>query len=171
MIILRIRINIEPKARSNGPLFTMKELTELKSELARKKLKLTRQREIIIDAFLKADHITAEELHHEIANKNIHVGLATIYRTLNLLCEIGVGQQRYFGDNKTIYDNISHKKHHDHLICDKCGKIIEFESQAIEKLQEDMAKRHGFTLERHRLELYGHCQDWKNCEEFQKVAH
>ena len=141
----------------------------LKERFAKKRLKFTRQRKTIIETFLKADHITAEDLHREITTRNRQVGLATIYRTLNLLCEIGVGQQRYFGDNKTIYDNVSRKKHHDHLICEKCGKIVEFECPDIERLQEEMATLHGFKLKRHRLELYGICEDKENCSELKKV--
>jgi len=145
-----------------------KETTLLKSHLAKKNLKLTKQREIILKAFLKTDHVTAEELHHRISKKKVQMGLATIYRTLNLLCEIGIGQQRYFGDNKTIYDNVLNKKHHDHLICEKCGKIIEFECPPIERLQEKIADRYGFVLNKHRLELYGQCKDWENCSEMKK---
>ena len=141
----------------------------LKTHLAQKRLKHTKQREIILEAFLKADHITAEALHQEIVSQNEHVGLATIYRTLNLLCEIGIGQQRHFGDNTTIYDNVSRKTHHDHLICEKCGKIIEFECPDIERLQDEMAAKHGFSLTRHRLELYGQCSDPDHCEEFKKI--
>lgn len=147
----------------------LKETALLKNHLAKKNLKLTKQREIILGSFLKTDHITAEELHRRISRKNIHLGLATIYRTLNLLCDIGVSQPRYFGDNKTIYDNVLYKKHHDHLICDKCGKIIEFECPPIERLQEKMAAKHGFILRSHRLELYGYCKDLENCKDFQKM--
>lgn len=131
----------------------------LKVELAKKHLKLTRQREIILEAFLKNDHISAEDLYHQIAREKIHLGVATIYRTLNLLCELGIGQQRHFGDQQVLYDNILNKKHHDHLICQKCKKIVEFESPDIEKLQEKIAKKNGFVLKKHRLELYGECQN------------
>jgi Fur family ferric uptake transcriptional regulator len=148
-----------------------KEVARLKSYLAEKQLKLTQQRETILEAFLKVDHITAEELHRQISRKGRQrTGLATIYRTLNLLCEVGIGQQRHFDDTRTIYDNVINKKHHDHLICNKCDKIIEFESPAIERLQEEMAARHGFTLSNHRLELYGHCIDWEKCRDWQKAA-
>ena len=143
-----------------------KEVMLLKSHLEKKKLKLTKQRERILEAFLKADHITAEDLHRQIGRRHTPLGLATIYRTLNLLCEIGIGQPRHFGDNKTIYDNVLYKKHHDHLICEKCGKIVEFECPEIERLQEEMAAQHGFTLKNHRLELYGHCEDWENCKDY-----
>lgn len=149
-----------------------KERELLKNHLTQKGLKLTLQRERILEAFLKVDHITAEDLHRQISRKNRPaLGLATIYRTLNLLCEIGIGQQRHFGDSKTIFDNVLHKKHHDHLICDKCDKIIEFECPDIERLQEEMAAMHGFTLKNHRLELYGHCLDWENCRDWKKAAH
>lgn len=145
----------------------VEETTLLKSHLAKNHLKLTKPREIILEAFLQADHITAEELHRKLTRKSIHLGLATVYRTLNLLCEIGIGQQRHFEDNKTIYDNVSHKKHHDHLICDKCHKIIEFECSDIERFQEKIAAQYGFMLQNHRLELYGHCRD---CSDWQKVG-
>lgn len=148
-----------------------KEVALLKNYLSKKSLKLTQQRETILDAFLKVDHITAEKLYREISKKKPRrMGLATIYRTLNLLCEIGIGQQRHFDGNRTIFDNVLYKKHHDHLICNKCDKIIEFQSPTIERLQEEMAARHGFTLNNHRLELYGHCIDWKNCRDWQKSA-
>ncbi len=148
----------------------LKEAALLKNHLAKKNLKLTKQREVILRAFLKTDHITAEDLYKRIGRKNSRIGLATIYRTLNLLCEIGIGQQRYFGDNKTIFDNVLNKKHHDHLICELCGKIIEFECPPIERLQEKIADQYGFTLSKHRLELYGQCNDWKNCVEMQKTT-
>ena len=141
-----------------------KETVLLKGHLAKRKLKLTKQREVILQAFLKADHITAEELYRKITRKNVQLGLATVYRTLNLLSEVGICQPRHFGDNKTIYDNVLYKNHHDHLICDECGKIIEFECPDIERLQEEMAAQHGFTLKRHRLELYGCCTDLENCK-------
>ncbi len=139
------------------------ELGHLKKQLAQKHLKLTKQREIILDAFLKNDHITAEGLYQQLAQTHIHLGLATIYRTLNLLCELGIGQERDFGGHKTTFDNILHKKHHDHIICRQCGKIVEFACPDIEKLQEEMANQYGFILENHKLELYGRCKNGKKC--------
>lgn len=136
-----------------------KEVELLRGHLSKKGLKLTQQRETILTAFLGADHITAEELYQGLSRKHHRLGLATVYRTLNLLCEIGIGQQRHFTENKTIFDNVVHKRHHDHLICSRCDKIIEFECPDIERLQEEMAAKHGFTLRTHRLELYGQCRD------------
>jgi len=133
-----------------------KEIAALKNHLAKHQLKLTRQREQILDAFLKNEHITAEQMYRLLNRKDPHIGLATIYRTLNLFCEAGLAQARHFG-TQTQYDNISHKGHHDHLICTGCGKIVEFENCEIERLQEEVARRNGFVIQTHKLELYGLC--------------
>jgi Fur family ferric uptake transcriptional regulator len=135
---------------------TAKEISVLKDHLAKHQLKLTRQREHILDMFLKNEHITAEQMYRQLAKKDPHIGLATIYRTLNLFCEVGLAQARHFG-TQTQYDNVSHKGHHDHLICTACGKIVEFQNEDIERLQEEVARRNGFTIQTHKLELYGVC--------------
>ncbi|MBM4123909.1 MAG: transcriptional repressor [Nitrospira sp.] len=128
----------------------------LKDHLAKHQLKLTRQREHILTVFLNVEHITAEQMYRMLAKKEPHIGLATIYRTLNLFCEAGLAQARHFG-TQTQYDNVSHKGHHDHLICTGCGKIVEFENCDIERLQEEVARRNGFSIKTHKLELYGLC--------------
>ncbi len=133
-----------------------KDIDVLKEHLSKHQLKLTRQREQILDAFLKVEHITAEEMYHRLAKRIPHLGLATIYRTLNLFCEAGLAQARHFG-SQTQYDNVAHKGHHDHLICTSCGRIVEFENEEIERLQTEVASKHGFSIQQHRLELYGVC--------------
>jgi Fur family ferric uptake transcriptional regulator len=132
------------------------EIDVLKEHLAKHQLKLTRQRELILNVFLKMEHVTAEEIYRTLAKKDPHIGLATIYRTLKLLCEAGLAQERHFG-TQTHFDNVSHKGHHDHLICTSCGRIVEFENCDIERLQEEVAQRHGFVIQTHKLELYGLC--------------
>jgi Fur family ferric uptake transcriptional regulator len=138
-----------------------KDITLLKDHLAKHQLKLTRQREHILNVFLKMEHITAEQMYRMLAKKDPHIGLATIYRTLNLFCEAGLAQARHFGA-QTQYDNVSHKGHHDHLICTGCGKIVEFANCDIEHLQEEVAKRNGFTIQTHKLELYGLCSSCRH---------
>ena len=134
----------------------MKENAALRDHLAKRQLKLTRQREYILNAFLKTEHVTAEQMYRQLARKDPHIGLATIYRTLNLFCEAGLAQARHFGA-QTQYDNVWQKGHHDHLICTSCGKIVEFENCQIEALQQEVARKNGFSIETHRLELYGLC--------------
>ena len=94
-----------------------------------------------------------------IKEKNIPVSRATVYRTLNILKEMGLVNEVIKYRNKTIYE-ISLKQHHDHLICTKCGSIIEFSEEEIEKLQDKICKEYGFKPETHRLEIFGIC---KNC--------
>jgi len=134
----------------------LKELEILKNHLTKHSLKLTYQRELILTIFLKMEHVTAEQLYHILAKKDPHIGLATIYRTLKLFCDTGLAQERHFG-TQAHFDNVSHKGHHDHLICTGCGKIIEFSNCQIEHLQEAIAKENGFTIQTHKLELYGLC--------------
>jgi len=130
-----------------------KELEILKQHLSRNNLKLTRQRENILTTFLKMEHVTAEQMYRHLAKKDPHIGLATVYRTLKLLCETGLAQEQHFG-SQTQFDNVAQKGHHDHLICTTCDKIIEFENCGIENLQLEVAASNGFAIRTHRLELY-----------------
>ena len=89
-----------------------------------------------------------------------NIGIATTYRTLNLLSEAGLAEQKTFNDtNTTVYEPRFPDRHHDHIICNKCGLIIEFEDKDIEKQQKRIAKKHGFELTDHTLYLYGLCKD------------
>ncbi|MEK7872137.1 MAG: transcriptional repressor [Nitrospirota bacterium] len=140
-----------------------KEEEILKAHLAKNNLRLTKQREIILRAFLNMEsHVSAEELYRETVKKDPAVGLATIYRTISLLCRCGLAQQRDFGDGETRYEHLYNHKHHDHLICTSCGKIAEFENTEIEKLQTKVARNHGFETYSHRLDLYGLCEACKH---------
>jgi Fur family ferric uptake transcriptional regulator len=119
-------------------------------------LKQTKQREAILDVFLSAGgHLTSEEVFRAVRELHSNIGYTTVYRTMKLLCEAGLASEHHFDDGITRYE-IEHE-HHDHLVCVKCGKIIEFECEAIEVSQNDIAERYGFRILRHRHELYGHC--------------
>jgi|SRR5579863_8148971 len=140
----------------------------LREHIARQHLKVTEERRAILKAFLEADrHVTAEQLHRQIKRTHRSVGLATIYRTLNLFCQCGLAEQRQFGDGHTRYELVYNVNHHDHLICTGCGKIIEFENQNIEALQTEVARKNRFTVFQHKLEMYGHCS---SCERRTRTA-
>jgi Fur family ferric uptake transcriptional regulator len=135
---------------------------ELDSYLEKNQLKQTRQREQIVEHFLALnDHLSAEELFAQLKETGLNIGLATIYRTLNLLVDAGLLEQKTFAEGKTLFEVQVPGEHHDHLVCVSCGKIIEFENEQIEELQEKVAKKYGFTLKSHRLDLFGHCKDCK----------
>ena len=127
--------------------------------LKKKGLKTTQQREAIVDAFLRiSGHVGLEDLLSSARRKYPRVGLATVYRTVKLLEEAGIAVARHFGPGQTLYEISEGRAHHDHLICEACGFIIEFESNEIEKLQDTAAKRLGFNVLRHRHELFGLCE-------------
>ncbi|MCK6530972.1 transcriptional repressor [Myxococcota bacterium] len=121
-------------------------------------LKLTRQREDILRVFIASHrHINLEQLHREVRKVNPTVGYATVYRTMKLLTEAGLAQERRFGDGHTLYEPREPQEHHDHMICTRCGRIEEFENESIERLQHKVAEQHGFRMTHHRMELYGIC--------------
>ncbi len=135
-----------------------KEEALLKDHISKHNLKVTKERSAILRAFLDSErHITAEELYRNMREDGSSIGLATIYRTLNLFCESGLAEQRQFGDGQARYELTYNVKHHDHLICEECHRIIEFENQEIEALQEKVAQKNGFKIFSHKLELYGIC--------------
>lgn len=132
----------------------------LSAYMDKRGLRSTAQRRLVTDVFFRSHgHLSIEELLDKVRRKDPKVGYATVYRTLKLLKESGLAAERHFGDGVSRYEVASTDQHHDHLICMECGKIVEFEDERIEKLQEDVARRHGFTLERHKHELYGLCRD------------
>lgn len=132
--------------------------------LAVKNLKQTQQRRKLIEIFLKMNtHVSAEELHEAARKAGYNIGLATIYRTLNLLAEADLVEQKSFVDGRHVYEVNMPGEHHDHLICLDCGLVIEFENEEIEKLQEKIAAAHGLELKVHRLDLFGRCLDRESC--------
>lgn len=130
--------------------------------LRSKNRKHSGQRKGIMRIFLSIDkHLTANELYRIVQNKYPSVGYATIYRTLKLLCECGLCRELKLDDGTTRYEHLYGHRHHDHLICTKCGQFVEVVDPDIERLQERLFKLHGFHPQRHRLELYGICKRCK----------
>lgn len=124
-------------------------------------LKLTRQREEILDAFLGAEkHVGVEELLGLVRQRQPGIGHATVYRTMKLFVDSGIATERNFSEGATLYEpEEAGHHHHDHLICTHCGVIVEWENDAIEELQVVVARQHGFVLTDHKMELYGLCPD------------
>lgn len=126
-------------------------------------LKATAQREEIAQVFFSTNrHISVEELYSEVRRHNPRVGYATVYRTMKLLKECGLAAERHFADGQARFENVEAERHHDHIICERCGRIVEFIQPQIEKLQADVAQRFGFVASTHKMEIYGIC---KECRE------
>jgi Fur family ferric uptake transcriptional regulator len=133
---------------------------DLEAYMTRRGLRSTEQRRLIIDTFFETtEHITIDTLLQQVRDLDSRVGYATVYRTMKLLAESGIVQEHKFGDGFTRYELADEEAHHDHLICNECGKITEFEEPAIEDLQQRIASRYGFRVHAHKHELYGLCSD------------
>lgn len=126
--------------------------------LAAQKLKVTPQRMIILQVFLDNEgHVSSEELYDEVRRVDSSIGQATVYRTLKLLAESGLAKQVDFKEGVVRYEHNLGVAHHDHLICERCKRTIEIVDERIERLQEELASRSGFTLTGHRMDLFGLC--------------
>jgi Fur family ferric uptake transcriptional regulator len=122
--------------------------------------KTTRQRDDIVRVFMESgSHLTVDELYQRVRQRNPRIGYATVYRTLRLLAQSGWASSRQFGDRTARFEHQTEGQHHDHLICLACGKIVEFQSERIEELQSHIARKKGFQIFEHKLELYGRCSD------------
>jgi len=146
--------------RVKDKLSTADRFAIFKEHLRRQRLKSTAQRDDIARVFFASNrHSSVEEIYNAVKQVNPGIGYATVYRTMKLLTECGLAVERHFRDGEARYESGVNREHHDHLICEGCGKIIEFEEDRIEALQEEVARRLGFRLSGHKMELYGRCRD------------
>src|SRR5258705_13984084 len=131
--------------------------------LGTRNLRLTSQRLAIIDTVFNTDkHFTAEELLEWSRARDKSVSRATVYRTLPLLTESGLVREMDFGKDYKFYDpNYAEHPHHNHIICQDCEKIVEFESEKIEKLENEISHRLGFSVKAHRLQITASCEEFK----------
>lgn len=143
----------------------MKNVSQLfETYLRGRDLRLTTQRaEILRAIFATHRHVTAEELYEMLRadqqTRKLRISRATVYRTLALLAEGGFIETLDLGrDGGTLYEHVLGHEHHDHMVCTRCGRIIEFHDDELEALQDRIVKRHEFTAESHRLNIYGMCQ-------------
>jgi Fur family ferric uptake transcriptional regulator len=129
--------------------------------LERRGLKLTAERQAVFEElFTRHEHLEADELLMRLRARTKTVSRATIYRTLELLVDSGVVGRVRIGESGYRYERLRAGDHHDHLICNECGRVIEFREPRIESLQEDVAERYGFVLVSHSHQMRGIC---RNC--------
>src|SRR5881398_2187302 len=131
--------------------------------LGQRNLRLTSQRQAIIDSVFSTDeHFTAEQLLAWTRRRDKSVSRATVYRTLPLLTESGLVREMDFGKDYKFYDpNYAEHPHHNHIICQDCDKIVEFESEKIEQLENEITHRLGFAVKAHRLQITASCEELK----------
>ena len=139
-------------------------LEKFKTILKENSLKFTKQRELILNfLYNNDDHFTPEDIYMLLKKEypGINIGIATVYRTLTLLEESGIVSSISFGAQGKKYE-LGLKKHHDHLICSKCGEIIEFFDETIEERQKEIAKKFNFQMHDHTMKIVGLCEKCQN---------
>ncbi len=131
-------------------------------ELKEAGLKVTSPRVKILRLLqlLKNKHISAEDLYKKLIEQGDEVGLATVYRVLNQFHDAGIVIRHHFEGGKSVFE-LANQHHHDHLVCLKCGKVIEFTDDIIEQQQKIIAEKYGLKLTDHSLYLYGEPLDGK----------
>jgi Fur family ferric uptake transcriptional regulator len=140
-------------------------------EAARRKLtereyRLTPQREAVLGVFLShpGQHLSAEDVHTLVKKTHPDIGLATVYRTLDLLANLEVLQKIDLGDGRARYELGNEEHHHHHLICIRCGRVDEFEVDLLESLEALVFKRTGFEVVDHQVKLFGLCRECRTAE-------
>lgn len=129
-------------------------LTDLAAICKEHGLRMTGPRKIIVQVLSQSsDHPDAVELHRRVSQIDPGIAIATVYRTVNLLQEKGILEKHIFADGRARFESAD-QEHHDHLINVETGDVIEFRSDEIERLQEEIARQHGFAIVRHKLEIY-----------------
>ena len=129
--------------------------TRIETLCIEKGMKMTEQRRVIARVLsLAEDHPDVEEVHRRAAEMDSRISIATVYRTVRLWEEANILERHDFGDGRSRYEEVT-DDHHDHLIDMKSGRVVEFQNEEIERLQEKIANAYGMKLVGHRLELYG----------------
>jgi Fur family ferric uptake transcriptional regulator len=140
----------------------MQELkAEFKRKLSEKNYKFTKQRELIIDTIITKGswHFTAEDLFEELRKKDSEIGMATVYRTIELLKDLNIIHVLDFNEESRKYELVLEDSHHHHLICKECGKLIEFNDQDIDYFEKELEKKYDFKVTEHKLSFYGYCSE------------
>jgi len=147
--------------------FTME---DLRQKLQERQHKMTPQRQIVLQIFLDhpGEHLSAEDVHGILRDNHSEIGLATVYRSLELLSDLGILQKMEFGDGCSRYevnaiDPDTH--HHHHLLCTKCGKVTEFEDDLLENLEQDIENKSGFRIMDHQVKFFGYCKECQDSVE------
>ena len=141
--------------------------TIFRQYLKEKGLLYSKQREQILAAFIKTrNHPTVDDLYNSVKKKHPKIGLATVYRTMKVICDCGLASEVDFADGVSRFERKYRHQHHHHLVCIKCGKVIEVTSNQIESLQKKLAKQHNFASTRDTMKIFGLCSKCKNKQEF-----
>jgi Fur family ferric uptake transcriptional regulator len=139
---------------------TTKEKDVFEKYLKGRSLKFTPERRAILEeVFSLHTHFDVETLFAKLHQKKANVSRATIYRMIPLLLDSGLVREAVRCKDMVVYEHVYGHRHHDHMVCIKCGKIIEFRNERIEELQNEVCRKHKFKPVEHRLGIRGYCKD------------
>ena len=135
------------------------------SELRKAGLKVTLQRMKILEILetSKTRHMSAEDVYKVLLEANEEIGLATVYRVLTQFEAAGLVSRHHFEGGHSVFE-MNEGHHHDHIVCNQCGKVVEFVEETIERCQEKVARKEGFSIRDHSLIIYVDCTR-KSCPE------
>ena len=138
------------------------------SELRKAGLKVTLPRMKILEILETSEtrHVSAEDVYKLLLEADEEIGLATVYRVLTQFEAAGLVTRHHFEGGHSVFE-MNQGHHHDHIVCNQCGKVVEFVEETIERCQEKVAKKAGFSIRDHSLIIYGDCTR-KNCPDLKK---
>lgn len=131
-------------------------------QLKNKGIKITPHKLAILDVLNRYKHIDAVQISLSLKSESINISTATIYRILASLEKHNIVNKLNFGNEQSIYELNNNSDHHDHLICIKCGDVVEFKDSEIEELQDMIAAKNNFKVINHTLNIYGTCHKCSN---------
>jgi len=139
-------------------------MDDLKQRLQESQHKLTIQRRTVLQVFIDnpGKHLSAEDVYAILRAKPMDIGLATVYRSLELLAQLNILQRMEFGDGCSRYEicNMNQDEHqHHHPICMKCGKVIEFFDDILDELEQVVAEKSSFKIVDHQVKIFGYCKE------------
>jgi Fur family ferric uptake transcriptional regulator len=138
----------------------MNELVKFENYLRAHGQKMTRPREVILEAFLKTEgHLSIDDILREAKKIDAGIGQATVFRTIRLIADAGLAREALQEDGARTFEHLADHPHHDHLLCVGCGKVIEFLSPVIEREQQKIFVQYGFAPRGHMMELLGLCPE------------
>jgi len=128
--------------------------------LKRVGLKHTEQRDTILRTFLETrEHLSIDELHRLVRRKDPAIGITTVYRTLKLLAECGLASEVAFHDGIARYEHQFNRRSHHHMVCLECGSSVEFFSPEVDRLEQEVGRKHHYVTRRHTFQIYGVCEE------------
>ena len=137
----------------------MTQVRDIASRLSQKGYRMTPQRLMILEAIEEASgHVSAEEIYQDIKKRYPGLNISTVYRTLELLKETGLVTETDMGDGRVRFHSMGHEHHH-HLVCSKCGKVIDLDEETLAPLTSVLSEKYGFRADLKHLAIFGRCKE------------